>query len=98
MHPAYAKEIWLLTPGFHFSRDEKEKLEEKIQETLKKNQRDGFVVKIIPNSTQGYALSYYLQLRSSEAKSWPDYVVYYQPARFLSYDLQEMMLSDLDET
>jgi hypothetical protein len=93
------KQIWIVAPGITIENSEKKAaLEKKLLEVFKQNHRENFKATLLLNTAQGFALSYYLQLdKDASIITWPDYVVYYQPARFLSFDLKEMLSSDLDD-
>lgn len=99
LSPGQEKTIWLMAPSIHFENaEQKTAAEQKINSILRHNHRENFKVTILSNPNRGFALSYYLHVRSmTSTPKWPDYVFYYQHSRFLSFDLQEMLGSDLNE-
>jgi len=96
---ARATNIWIIAPGiFSEKNDLLESTEKKVESSIKHFGKDGIKIKIIANTKDGFSVSYYLFLKKFDNKSLPDYIVYYQPARFFSYDLEEFLLADVDDS
>lgn len=96
--PAFAgvKSLWIIAPHVFLANEEKRVIaEERLNSILNKNGIESLKVSIVPDVSKGFATTYYLNFWKNNPKEWPDYLIYYQPARFLAFDLEELLLSDV---
>ncbi|RYZ87315.1 MAG: hypothetical protein EOP04_11970, partial [Proteobacteria bacterium] len=95
---AAPKIAWIVAPQV-FGANEESRLsaEKKMNADLQRYHPGKLEVQIVPDIKDGYAVSYFLQLRKNPPKVWPDYILYYEPAKFLANDLEELLLTDLNE-
>lgn len=90
------KTVWIIAPGV-FDGDDNKRLaaEKKINQIQKNHGNSDLSISIVPGIPKGFAFSYYLKLKTAPPETWPDYLVYYQPARFFAWDFEELIFSDL---
>lgn len=90
------KSLWIIAPHVFLGNEDKRLLaEERLNATLQNSGISTLKISIVPDVSKGFATTYYLNFWKNNPKVWPDYLIYYQPARFFSFDLEELLLSDV---